>query len=58
VSSNIDLHSSYHYIRIKEEDIEKTSFRTCYGHYEFVVLPSGLTNGLATFMCLLNNIFH
>jgi len=57
VFSNIDLHSSYHQIRIKE-DIAKATFRTCYGHYKFVVLPFGMTNSLATFMCLMNGVFH
>eukprot|EP00253_Pinus_taeda_P031774 PITA_31774 len=44
--------------KIKDEDIAKTAFRTRYGHYEFVVLPFGLTNAPATFMCLMNGIFH
>ena len=47
---------------IKSESIPPTStstaFRTRYGHFEFLVLPFGLTNAPATFMHLMHSIFR
>ena len=40
------------------EDVPKTAFRTRYGHFEFLVLPFGLTNAPATFMHLMHQTFR
>jgi hypothetical protein len=52
--SKIDLKDAYYRLRVKPGDEWKTAFRTCYGHYEFLVVPIGLTNTPATFQAYIN----
>ena len=54
----IDLCTSYHPLRVREENTPKTTFWTWYGHFEFTVMPFGLTNSPAAFMDLMHRVFQ
>ena len=56
--TKIDLCTRYHQLRIREEDIPKTDFCTRYGHFEYTVMPFGLTKALTTFMDFMHMVFQ
>nr|GEV32813.1 putative reverse transcriptase domain-containing protein [Tanacetum cinerariifolium] len=56
VYSKFDLRSSYHQLRVRDEDIPKTAFKTRYEYFEFPVMPFGLTNAPAIFIDLINRV--
>jgi hypothetical protein len=57
VFSKIDLCSSYHQIKIRDEDIPKMAFSMRYVLYEYLVMSFGLMNASTHFMYLMNSVF-
>ena len=56
--SKIDLRSGYHQVRVKLDDIPKTTFRTRYDHYKYIVMSFGVSDAPSVFMEYMNRTFH
>lgn len=54
--TTLDLRSGFHQIEVAQEDQYKTAFQTQFGHFEYKVVPYGLTGAPTTFQAIMNNI--
>ncbi len=58
VFTKLDLRNAYHLVRIRKGDERKTAFNTPRGHFEYLVMPFGLSNSPAVFQALVNDMLR
>lgn len=58
IFSKLDLRNAYHLVRIQKGDEWKMAFNTCLGHFEYLIMPCDLTNALAAFQALVNDVLR
>ena len=58
IFTTLDLRNAYHLVRIRKGDEWKTAFNTPLGHFEYRVMPFGLSNAPAVFQALVNALFR
>ena len=58
IFTQLDLCKGYHLVYIRDREEQKTTFYTLEGHYKYIVIQEGLTNVLAIFQRLINDILR